>query len=75
MRDDGGINRQAILSTRVESLMDAVDTRCQWFALCTNEAVTYVEHPVIGPVPTCQRCAQSVTPAVTESKPRNEVTE
>lgn len=30
---------------------------CQWFALCVNEAVGTVEHPVLGDVPICQRCA------------------
>lgn len=29
---------------------------CQWFALCTNGAVAEVPHPVLGAVPTCQRC-------------------
>lgn len=29
---------------------------CQWFALCTNEAVTTEPHPILGDVPICQRC-------------------
>jgi hypothetical protein len=32
---------------------------CQWFALCDNEAVGTVGHPVLGDVPTCQRCADT----------------
>lgn len=31
--------------------------RCEWFAMCDHEAVGQVEHPILAPVPTCQRCA------------------
>jgi len=30
---------------------------CQWYALCTNPADGIVKHPILGNVPTCQRCA------------------
>lgn len=30
---------------------------CQWFALCDREATQSVPHPVLGDVPTCDRCA------------------
>lgn len=30
---------------------------CQWYALCVHFAVGYVKHPILGKVPTCQRCA------------------
>ena len=30
---------------------------CGWFALCDRLATTRVEHPVLGAVPTCERCA------------------
>jgi hypothetical protein len=30
---------------------------CQWFALCTNLTDQCVSHPVLGDVPTCERCA------------------
>lgn len=30
---------------------------CEWFALCENTADGVVSHPVLGDVPTCQRCA------------------
>lgn len=30
---------------------------CRWFALCDREADGVVEHPVLGDVPTCKRCA------------------
>jgi hypothetical protein len=35
--------------------------RCMWFALCKNEAVTTVPHPILGDVPCCQRCADFAT--------------
>jgi hypothetical protein len=30
---------------------------CLWFALCENESTCFVDHPVLGPVPCCDRCA------------------
>lgn len=30
---------------------------CAWFALCENPATTTEPHPILGPVPICQRCA------------------
>lgn len=33
---------------------------CQWFARCTREAAGVVEHPVLGHVPCCQECADSL---------------
>ena len=30
---------------------------CRWYALCDNAADGYVEHPILGDVPTCERCA------------------
>ncbi len=32
-------------------------TVCRYFRGCTNEAVTTVPNPILGPVPCCQRCA------------------
>ena len=34
---------------------------CQWFLNCTREAVTTVEHPVLGHVPVCSRCHDFAT--------------
>jgi len=31
--------------------------KCQWFVTCGNLATAHVEHPVLGKVPTCARCA------------------
>lgn len=33
---------------------------CQWFALCANETTTALPHPILGPVPCCERCARQV---------------
>lgn len=34
--------------------------RCEYFVLCTNDAVGYIDNPVIGPVPSCKRCGDQV---------------
>ena len=38
---------------------------CQWFALCDNEAHGTVEHPVLGLVACCDRCARRFNLVVT----------
>jgi hypothetical protein len=37
---------------------------CEWFALCTNDTDKASTHPVLGPVPICDRCAKrmGITP-------------
>jgi hypothetical protein len=32
------------------------DGLCHWFALCENVADGTVWHPILGSVPTCERC-------------------
>lgn len=34
--------------------------KCGWFALCVRDASTYVPHPVLGAVPVCTECAETV---------------
>lgn len=33
---------------------------CEWFAKCPNPADGVVQHPVLGAVPTCRRCADKL---------------
>lgn len=33
---------------------------CGYFAFCTNVAEGTIPHPILGDVPTCQRCADRV---------------
>lgn len=34
---------------------------CQWFALCGRPATGTVHHPILGDVPTCDRCHNFAT--------------
>lgn len=34
--------------------------KCQWFALCDNEAMAIVAHPILEQVPACERCIQNL---------------
>jgi hypothetical protein len=33
---------------------------CEWFALCDRPADWLIPHPILGQVPTCQRCADKL---------------
>lgn len=33
---------------------------CEWFAGCDNDATTTRSHPVLGPVPICERCQSKI---------------
>lgn len=35
-------------------------TKCQWWALCGNDASTTRSHPILGDVPICERCDDKV---------------
>lgn len=41
-----------------DRVVDAANNEavCAWFAICTNPANGLRSHPVLGDVPTCQRC-------------------
>lgn len=42
--------------------MTATNTAfCQWFAKCLNYATCNTPHPVLGNVPTCDRCHRFAT--------------
>lgn len=34
--------------------------KCQWWALCPNEATKTREHPILDPVPICDECDAKV---------------
>lgn len=33
---------------------------CEWYALCDRPAAHQVRHPILGTVPTCQRCVDKL---------------
>ena len=37
--------------------IDASRFECAVFALCDRSAVGFYPHPILGPVPSCKRCA------------------
>ena len=44
--------------------------KCEWFALCDNDATTWLEGPIVtdsgvtfGRIPACDRCAKRVNDA------------
>lgn len=48
-------NEPAVEFTGAEA--DVLEVACAWFALCDNTATALEPHPVLGPVPICNRCA------------------
>lgn len=43
---------------------------CEWFALCTNTADGLTQHPILGYVPICFRCAKIA--GLTTDEPRGD---
>lgn len=41
---------------------------CEWFVRCVNEATGSVRHPILGDVPTCDRCASFASSPVGPDK-------
>jgi hypothetical protein len=57
---DSGLTRAEVPHVKaavLRRLQAAAVPVCEWYALCTNPAEGTVAHPVLGPVPTCTRCA------------------
>lgn len=58
--DDAGYLEQLADDYRADSA-DVYRVRawqaCEYFLGCTNAAAGTTEHPVLAPVPTCERCA------------------
>lgn len=42
------------------SIYTETETVCEWFAMCLNVATTTQPHPILGPVPICDRCKAKV---------------
>ena len=59
---DNAINGAlASLGTSLDEMRQDVPpagTVCEWYALCDHLATMFVKHPIIGLVPTCDRCAE-----------------
>jgi hypothetical protein len=37
-----------------------VDGQCEWYLLCTNASTHDEPHPILGNVPTCDRCGEKI---------------
>lgn len=37
-----------------------IEVPCQWFAACDRHATSTQQHPVLGAVPICGRCATKI---------------
>lgn len=64
--DEGGWDVQivtpagAVHQTNIngnQSIDSIIDPTCKWFARCGRSATGTTPHPVLGAVPTCDRCA------------------
>ena len=47
--------------TRGERMTHRLNRGCHWFALCRNDATGSTPHPILGDVPTCDRCHKFAT--------------
>ena len=43
---------------------------CMWFALCDRPATGTTPHPILGDVPTCDRCHKFATGKARQVAPR-----
>lgn len=40
----------------MSAVFSKADGQCHWFAMCTNEMVSTLPHPILGLVAVCDRC-------------------
>lgn len=59
--DDGGPGARPLELPELAGI-EALVRRCEWFALCENEASHYEPHSILGSVPCCDRCATLARP-------------
>lgn len=57
----GYTKRDAVRKFRRECKALQHGKRCRWFLRCTNTATGSTHHPVLGSVPTCDRCHKFAT--------------
>lgn len=50
-------SRECPAVARMQQAEQSFTVACEWFARCTNETSQAAGHPVLGPVPICDRCA------------------
>jgi hypothetical protein len=46
--------------------------KCEWFLMCKNDAAGTADHPVLGRVPICERCAGMCDQTVSSFPPADE---
>lgn len=56
------------MNTKPRFPAQAVPGECGWFALCERPATTTRPHPILGDVPTCDRCAARVDHLMEKTK-------
>lgn len=49
------------LAPKAAKLLPIELSTCRWFAACENPATHEREHPVLGRVPICDRCADVIS--------------
>ena len=57
--DDAAVLDPSLEDQALEAIEEVAGgpVTCGWFALCDQQAVTTVAHPVLGYVPCCEGCA------------------
>ncbi|TEA09089.1 hypothetical protein CCUG60884_00258 [Mycobacteroides salmoniphilum] len=60
MSDQGSIDPEARVYPGGYEDDPAYEASCMWWARCLNPANTVMEHPVLGNLPICKRCAEKL---------------
>jgi len=57
---DGVTTTQEIYESYERIPQEGGPYRCEYFALCDHDAMVLIPNPILGVVPTCDRCAQRI---------------